>query len=160
MKFDLFKNNNKGFTLIELLVVISIIGVLMAIIYPSFNDARKKGRDSRRQTDISLLSSSLRAFADYHGYFPSVAEGTCSSSDSFAAGGCLEVLVTEGFIKELPVDPTSDDTYFYSYDNTCAGVTSVSQYRLWVVGEMNHSATSSGWTDDNTIGATNCSDPS
>jgi type IV pilus assembly protein PilA len=39
------RNSTKGFTLIEVLVVIAIISVLVTILLPSFNAARKKPYD-------------------------------------------------------------------------------------------------------------------
>lgn len=39
------KNNTQGFTLIELLVVIAIIGVLAALLIPSFSEAQKRPND-------------------------------------------------------------------------------------------------------------------
>lgn len=68
---NLFNLKPKGFTLIELLVVISIIGVLSSTIYAPFNEARKKGRDTKRVAEISSIQKSLSLFSDDHsGCFP------------------------------------------------------------------------------------------
>lgn len=42
----------RGFTLIELLVVIAIISLLLAIVLPSFQSARKQARDTRCLTQL------------------------------------------------------------------------------------------------------------
>jgi len=41
------KKNNKGFTLAEMLIVVAIIGVLIAILVPTFSAQLKKAEDAR-----------------------------------------------------------------------------------------------------------------
>jgi len=53
------KSHKTGFTLIELLVVISIIGLLAAVVLVSLQSARKKGNDSRIQSEAAQMRVSL-----------------------------------------------------------------------------------------------------
>ena len=52
----------KGFTVIELLVVIAIIGILMAILLATFNDARMSARDDARQAQLKELQLALELY--------------------------------------------------------------------------------------------------
>lgn len=51
--------HDRGFTLIELLVVIAVIGLLSSVILASLNNARKKGRDTRRIEDLRQLANEI-----------------------------------------------------------------------------------------------------
>ena len=53
---------NKGFTLLELLVVISIIAILVTLSISTYSTAQKKGRDSKRKSDIKQIQSSLEQY--------------------------------------------------------------------------------------------------
>ncbi|MBI5456834.1 type II secretion system protein [Candidatus Kaiserbacteria bacterium] len=55
----IFRRDEKGFTLIELLVVIAVIGLLSSVILASLNNARKKGRDTRRIEDLRQIGNEI-----------------------------------------------------------------------------------------------------
>lgn len=92
-----------GFTLIELLVVMAIIGILSAVVLTSLNGARAKGRDARRISDIKQIQLALELYYDSTGGYP-LSIGTLTSS----------VLVTNGYIASLPVDPSNNNVYHYA----------------------------------------------
>ena len=56
--------HRKGFTLIELLVVIAIIALLMAILVPSLNRARKQARFVRCKANLRSYGLMALMYAD------------------------------------------------------------------------------------------------
>ncbi len=91
-----------GFTLIELLVVISIIGILSAVVLTSLNGARQKGRDARRISDVKQIQLALELYYDANNRYP-LTIGPANNS----------VLVNNGFIASLPIDPSNNAVYEY-----------------------------------------------
>jgi prepilin-type N-terminal cleavage/methylation domain-containing protein len=64
--------NSRGFTLIELLVVIAIISLLMAILIPALERARKQARAMVCQSRLRQWSMTLAMYADDNqGHLPS-----------------------------------------------------------------------------------------
>ncbi len=94
---------NNGFTLIELLVVMAIIGILSAVVLTSLNGARQKGRDARRISDVKQIQLALELYYDSTGAYP-LTIGTAASS----------LLVSNGYIASLPLDPSNNAVYSYS----------------------------------------------
>jgi prepilin-type N-terminal cleavage/methylation domain-containing protein/prepilin-type processing-associated H-X9-DG protein len=61
-------NIKKGFTLIELLVVIAIIGLLLSIIIPSLNMAKRKATSAVCMTNVKNMSLGWYSYQeDHHG---------------------------------------------------------------------------------------------
>ena len=61
------RNRTKGFTLIEVLVVIAIISVLVTILLPSFNAARKKPYDtSALQCGKAIVTAQVTFTAEHN----------------------------------------------------------------------------------------------
>lgn len=52
------KNNNNGFTLIELLIGLAIVGILIAVAYPSYSHHIVKAR--RAEAQVALLDLATR----------------------------------------------------------------------------------------------------
>jgi prepilin-type N-terminal cleavage/methylation domain-containing protein len=55
------KNNKKGFTLTELLIVVAIIGILVAVAIPIFNQQLKKARFATNQANARSAYACARA---------------------------------------------------------------------------------------------------
>ncbi len=60
----------RGFTLIEILVVLSIMAVLAGMLLFSTENARQKGKDSRRKQDLGTINSALISYYADHRQFP------------------------------------------------------------------------------------------
>ena len=84
-----------GFSLMELLIVIAIIGILVSVSAVSYSSAQKKGRDSRRHTDLKAMQNAWEQYyADTNANYPS----SCSVSTTYLPSG-------------LPVDPKTGTAY-------------------------------------------------
>lgn len=98
----------KGFTMIELMVVVLIIGLLVAIVIVNINDARKKGRDSRRKQDINTIQTAIEMYANERKAYPSTnasVENIISSSTTGSA------LISGGYLNTIPSDPAKNPNW-------------------------------------------------
>lgn len=59
-----------GFTVLELLIVVVVIGILMAILMPAFQGARKKAKDQETSSTTSAYDNARQAFRVEYGYYP------------------------------------------------------------------------------------------
>ncbi|MBY0309531.1 type II secretion system GspH family protein [Patescibacteria group bacterium] len=73
--FTFERKDHKGFTLIELLVAIAIIGILVAIVYVNFSEARKQSRDKVRMNQLEQLRVALELYKDKHERYPAMGCG-------------------------------------------------------------------------------------
>jgi len=103
----------RGFTLIELLIVIAILGILAAAVLVAINPGKRtrQAQDAQRKNDIGALATEVQAF------YTAPGAGTYPAS--------LEVLTEQGYLKQMPTDPTTSVKYLYA---TGASATEASVY--------------------------------
>ncbi|MBI4068113.1 type II secretion system protein [Candidatus Kaiserbacteria bacterium] len=114
-----YTRGTMGFTLIELLVVIAIIGLIASGAMASFGLVQRKGRDSRRMSDVQAIAKALASFViTSGGTFPiSTTPVTLTGNDPFSA-----MLIQSGSIDAVPHDPGSPN-FDYTYVSDAQGST-------------------------------------
>ena len=80
-----------GFTLVEILIVVVILGILAAIVIPQFSDASTEAKTSALASNLQSLRSQIEL---YH---------IKSLTADYPA--TLAILATEGYLREVPVNP-------------------------------------------------------
>lgn len=83
------RGSSRGFTLIELLVVLAIIGILVAIAVPQLQQAPIRAKEAALREDLFTFRTCLDQYYADKGHYP----------DS------LQTLVTDKYIRKLPIDP-------------------------------------------------------
>lgn len=91
-----------GFTLLELLVVMTIIGILAAIAVPALRDSPQRAREATLKEDLFALRSVIDQYHGDKGNYPAD----------------LQTLVTDGYIRKIPLDPMtkSAETWVVAYE--------------------------------------------
>jgi general secretion pathway protein G len=86
-------NRRDGFTLIEILIVVSIIGILVSIAVPIYQKSILRTRESVLRNNLYTI----RTVLDEYTY------------DKQKAPQSLQDLVTEGYLRAVPIDPMVGD---------------------------------------------------
>lgn len=83
------KPGSPGFTLIEVIIVFTLIGILVGLALPQYQNATRKAREATLKQNLYTLRTLINQ------YYTDKSEYPVS----------LQVLVNEGYLREIPVDP-------------------------------------------------------
>jgi general secretion pathway protein G len=91
------QRSTDGFTLVELLVVMSLIMILGTLALPQYKHSVLYTREAVLRKDLFRMRDAIEQFYADKGHYP----------DS------LDALVTEGYVRKIPIDPMtgSADTW-------------------------------------------------
>lgn len=123
----------KAFTLIELLVVIAIIGVLATFIVASFASAQTKARDARRKSDLDAIKKALElAKNDSVGatFYPGCTAANPCTINVTTGATFNPNIVTNGYIRAVPNDPSNNGSTPYQYIPGCTGASCAPTFQL------------------------------
>lgn len=87
------KARERGFTLIEMVIVIVIMGVLLAIALPMYNNSITRAKEARLHQNLKVLNEVIQQY----------------SYDKKKAPQSLQDLVDAGYLKFIPDDITGNN---------------------------------------------------
>lgn len=136
------RKTTSGFTIVEVLIVVTIIGILTAVGFVSYESIISASRDSRRSSRITILSEALEKYYDQNGEYPGC--DAMTQTPAIVTGTTLKGLDSEvlavpdavsgtNSILALCADLTTDeDSFAYVGDgsDTCLTGAACSYYVL------------------------------
>ncbi len=106
----MFMKNKKGFTLTELMVVVVILGILVAIAVPVYNNVTTNAQTKAEQSNIRIIEGALQSYiSNTGGTYAAIT--LAANGDVGGTGITSGNLVTDGYLKAMPTQPDGSGTY-------------------------------------------------
>ena len=62
--------NDAGFSLLELIIYVAIVGIILAVAVPKYNNAIAMANTARRQADLQALDGAIMMYYSENGTYP------------------------------------------------------------------------------------------
>lgn len=101
------KSFKRGFTLVEILIVLAILSLLTTIVLPRYFQSITIAKENALKDNLIIVRRNIDIFYSDKGRYPE----------------SIEELVSKGYLKNIPTDPTtdSDQTWLIIYDQSGKG---------------------------------------
>ena len=96
------KQDNRGFSLLEMMIVLAIIGILSAVMIPSFGAIIQKTKESGVKAVAHQLQVTMENYRLSQGHYP---------SGSLQAADLITTLQADGDLKTPPKNPFTGKAY-------------------------------------------------
>lgn len=151
------KRTERGFTLIELMIVMVLMAILASIVIGNFATSSKRGRDSRRKSDLQNVQTALESYFNDKGVYPSAVSGVmtgCGTADAQPCSWGGQFADQHGtiYMAVIPEDPIESQQYYYASNTTSYVLYAHLENPL----DTGTGVKQSGYTDKFTAGQTNC----
>lgn len=98
------KKNQKGFTLVELMVVVVIIGILVAIAIPVYNNVQATAKENADKANIRIIQGAVQTYL-------------LENDNEIPQGGLkVDILIDTGYLKDGLESPYGEN-YGYTIDS-------------------------------------------
>lgn len=108
-----------AFSLIELMIAISIIGLLIAASVISYNTARRTARDSKRISDLLVMSNAFNTALPHNDIrllIPATSQAVCTTGGIIDQNyGGIKNYLPSKTNNSIPTDPLSSSNGEYNY---------------------------------------------
>ncbi len=118
-----------GFTLIEMSVVVAIIGVLYSTVVPMYGATVRKAKETALKEDLQVIRKTLDVYFKDHQVWPRD----------------LSTLVSEGYLRAIPVDPITDKTDSWILVPSAEGMADVFDVKSGAQGASEDGTLFSSW---------------
>lgn len=81
---------SRGFTLIEVLVVLAIVGILSAVLYANFGEARQSSKNQALRSEMKEVQLAIELYKAQYGRYPEAQDlsvAGCSNNTTIASAG-------------------------------------------------------------------------
>ena len=95
----------KAFTLVEILIVATILGILAALVLPTFQDHVQRSKESAAKENLRILRNAIGLYAAQHnGIAPGYHDN--DPTQGLSKGALFEQLITSGeYLQQFPENP-------------------------------------------------------
>ena len=92
--------HKKGYTLLELMIVVAIVGILVTLAIPTFQQSAMKAKEAALKQNLFTMRAVIDQYYADRGDYPS----------------SLDALVEAKYLREIPVDPLTKS------NSTCTSI--------------------------------------